>query len=385
MKGLFSLVETGGWIQKSRCCDKGRTTFLVQKRGRKYIPFYDPKKEKKKKKNEKGEDTSSRESTERKEEAKEMAKKVAKDEEKEGAREAVESRRTPFTNLMPAISPMKGVKLLLSFNSKNVSISSEKEEKVSLNLITRIDVKRESLRGMCNLAHSVDKNKKILVLVDEDNQNLKKYGAHYVGLEYINKIKNGWLDFDICITNYKNISKILQIAKILGPKKLMPNVKSNTLVDDLKNTIEKIKSGNIIEYRSEQIEIQTYELYRHIYNFNKIDLNSIAHINVPIASTHMKTLHILDNIKCFVQEIMKNNIHSSHTEKDTKPTFTWPPITSKKKKKTLILQNINTYNTDGGEDNTDSFILGGYITLSNLPKIFLNPRLLHPLSDGYSL
>ncbi|CRG98439.1 50S ribosomal protein L1, mitochondrial, putative [Plasmodium relictum] len=346
---LFSNAHITSKINKNYV----KKIFFIEKRERKYIPFYDIKKEKKKRQK--------TEETENKDDGEKQKKKVF------------------FTNLVPTISPMKGLKLLFSFKNNN-EILLDKNEKINFNLIIRIDIKRESLRGMCNLIHSVDKNKKILVLVDEENKNLKKYGADYVGLEYINKIKNGWLDFNICITNFKNINKILPIAKILGPKKLMPNIKSDTLVDNLEETIKKIKSGNRIEYRSEQVDTNTFELYNQIYNFEYVDLNSIANINVNIATMDMNFYHILDNIKSFVTEIIKNNVHSSHNEKVNKPTFTWPPITSKKKKKLQLQSNL----FNKSEENSESFLLGAYITFNGFPKIFLKPNLLYPHSDGYS-
>ncbi|ETB62240.1 hypothetical protein YYC_00853 [Plasmodium yoelii 17X] len=356
-KNLFKYTQIN--IRKE--CAKD--IFFVEKRGRKYIPFYDEKKVKKKNLN--------------------TGENINNENKNEEGQNKQNENSIFYQNLMPPISPMKGLKLLLSFDTHFGEIKVNKEKPINFNLIIKIDIKRESLRGMCNLAHSVDKKKKILVLIEEDNENLKKYGADYVGLDYINKIKNGWLDFDICITNFKNINKILPIAKILGPKKLMPNVKSNTLVDNLKETIIKIKSGNTIEYRSEQIDSNTFELYKNIYNLNKIDQNSLAHINVKIASTDMSFLHILDNIKSFVSEIVKNNIHSSHTDKENKSTFVWPPTTKKINKSNKYYNQTTNNLINNIDDSSDSFILGGYLTIIGLPKFFLKPNLLYTHSDGY--
>ncbi|EUD66631.1 hypothetical protein C922_02952 [Plasmodium inui San Antonio 1] len=301
----------------------------------------------------------------------------------------------PCEQLVPPVSPMKGLKLLLSCrhvqsgypHSGHASPmeSTNREEKIHFNLIIKIDIKRESLRGMCNLPHSVDRNKKILVLVDEDHQTLKKAGADYVGLEYINKIKNGWLDFHLCLSDFKNINKILPVAKILGPKKLMPNVKSNTLVHNLVDAILSIKSGNRIEYRSEQVDTDTFDLFSQIYQFRNIHLGSIANLNVNIASTEMDPYDTLENMKCFVTEILKCNVHSSHMEKDAKATFTWPPVTCKRKRKKLLHVQAGSPLLIGGEHHSESFLLGAYVTVPGVPKIFLHPQLLLPHSEGYSV
>ncbi|SOV75083.1 50S ribosomal protein L1, mitochondrial, putative [Plasmodium sp. gorilla clade G3] len=397
MRKLFSTLTGMSFLKSSSKHNNNKVFCLIQKRGRKYIPFYDINKKKQKKKgfNEVHEKKKEDDDNDVKRE-----KRVERDVDNIESEKLSQGDNIQFinkkkdyssstyslrSNLLPALSPMKGLKLLLSLNDSNYfNMLKNDDSKIIFNLIIRIDIKRESLRGMCNLVHSVDKNKKILVLVDEEHQNLKKYGADYVGLEYINKIKNGWLDFNICITNFKNINKILCIAKILGPKKLMPNIKSDTLVDNLEETIKKIKSGNTIEYRSEPIDLSTFQLYNEIYNFQQIDLNSIAHINVQIAPIDMNFYHILENMKCFTSEIIKNNIHSTHTQKENKTTsFTWPPITAKhKKQKIKIEDQINLLHKN--EESSQSFILGGYITYGNYPKIFLRSNLLHPHSDGYS-
>lgn len=397
MRNFFSSLTGMSFLKSNSKHNNNKVFWLIQKRGRKYIPFYDINKKKQKKKGfnkvheKKKEDDDNEINTEKRVER--DVDNIESEKLTQGdniqfvnrKKDYVSSTYSLRSNLLPALSPVKGLKLLLSLNDSNYfNMLKNDDSKINFNLIIKIDIKRESLRGMCNLVHSVDKNKKILVLVDEEHQNLKKYGADYVGLEYINKIKNGWLDFNICITNFKNINKILCIAKILGPKKLMPNIKSDTLVDNLEETIKKIKSGNTIEYRSEPIDLSTFQLYNEIYNFQQIDLNSIAHINVQIAPIDMNFYHILENMKCFTSEIIKNNIHSTHTQKENKTTsFTWPPITAKhKKQKINIEEKINLFHKN--DDSSQSFILGGYITYGNYPKIFLRSNLLHPHSDGYS-
>ncbi|CAG9484901.1 50S ribosomal protein L1, mitochondrial, putative [Plasmodium vivax] len=377
-----------------------REPFSQLRRWKKYIPFYDAKKR----------HPQRHQQRTRGEEVKGTAVESIKSsqlggEDTEPRMDEQRNGETPQQlvcgNLLPAVSPMKGLKLLLSCrhaqsgyyphggDTSPLESTNQKEEKINFNLIIKIDIKRESLRGMCTLTHSVDRNKKILVLVDEDHQALKKAGADYVGLEYINRIKNGWLDFHMCLSNFKNINKILPIAKILGPKKLMPNVKSNTLVHNLVDAILSIKSGNRVEYRSEQIDAETFDLFHQIYHFKNVHLGSVATLNVSIASTEMNPHDTLENMKCFVTEILKCNVHSSHTEKDAKPAFTWPPVTCKRKRnKMRHLQGGGGGSPllfTGGGQPSESFLLGAYVTVPGLPKIFLHPHLLLPHSEGYSV
>ncbi len=74
----------------------------------------------------------------------------------------------------------------------------------------------------------------------------KEAGADYVGLdEYIEKIKGGWTDIDVIITQPQIMGKIGALGRVLGPRGLMPNPKSGTVTMDVAKAVKEVKQGKI--------------------------------------------------------------------------------------------------------------------------------------------
>ena len=94
------------------------------------------------------------------------------------------------------------------------------------------------------------KTLKVLVIAKGDKaDDAVKAGADYVGAEeIITKIQGGWLDFDVCITTPDMMGLVGRVARVLGPKGLMPNPKSGTVTMDVAKAISDAKAGKV-EYR----------------------------------------------------------------------------------------------------------------------------------------
>lgn len=105
----------------------------------------------------------------------------------------------------------------------------------------------QMVRGVVTLPHGTGKQVKVLVLCNPDTENAaKEAGADYVGLdEYIEKIKGGWTDVDVIITQPALMGKIGMLGRILGPRGLMPNPKSGTVTNDVAKAVEEVKKGKI--------------------------------------------------------------------------------------------------------------------------------------------
>ncbi len=105
----------------------------------------------------------------------------------------------------------------------------------------------QMVRGTISLPHGTGKQVRVLALVTpEDEEKAKEAGADYVGLdEYIEKIKEGWLDFDVVLATPAAMKKVAQVARILGPRGLMPSPKSGTVVKDIASAIKEVKKGRI--------------------------------------------------------------------------------------------------------------------------------------------
>ena len=108
----------------------------------------------------------------------------------------------------------------------------------------------QQVRGVVVLPNGTGKSVKVLVIARGDKANeATAAGADYVGAEeMVTKISGGWLDFDVCITTPDMMGVVGRIARILGPKGLMPNPKSGTVTNDVAKAIKDVKAGKV-EYR----------------------------------------------------------------------------------------------------------------------------------------
>ncbi|MCI5560445.1 MAG: 50S ribosomal protein L1 [Phocaeicola sp.] len=158
----------------------------------------------------------------------------------------------------------------------------------SLDIDVRLGVdprkSNQMVRGTVSLPHGTGKQVRVLVLcTPEAEAAAKEAGADYVGLdEYIEKIKGGWLDIDVVITMPAVMGKIGALARILGPRGLMPNPKSGTVTVDVAKAVKEVKQGKI--------------------DF-KVDKAGIVHTSIGKVSFTPE--QIRDNAKEFIATIIK--------------------------------------------------------------------------------
>lgn len=114
----------------------------------------------------------------------------------------------------------------------------------------------QQVRGVVVLPNGTGKSVKVLVIAKGTPAELaEKAGADYVGAEeMIAKINGGWTDFDVCITTPDMMGVVGRVAKVLGPKGLMPNIKSGTVTPDVEKAIRDVKAGKV-EYRLDKNNI----------------------------------------------------------------------------------------------------------------------------------
>ena len=105
----------------------------------------------------------------------------------------------------------------------------------------------QMVRGVVTLPNGTGKDIKVLALCTPDKEEeAKQAGADFYGLdEYVEKIKNGWTDFDVIITMPPVMGKIGALGRILGPRGLMPNPKSGTVTMDIGKAVKEVKQGKI--------------------------------------------------------------------------------------------------------------------------------------------
>ncbi|OQY10814.1 MAG: 50S ribosomal protein L1 [Fusobacteriia bacterium 4572_132] len=121
-------------------------------------------------------------------------------------------------------------------------------ESVEVSLKLGVDSRHadQQVRGTVVLPNGTGKKIKILALTSAKEEEAKNAGADYVGSdEYVEKIKKGWLDFDMIIATPDMMPKLGRLGKVLGPKGLMPNPKSGTVTPQIGQAVEEFKKGKL--------------------------------------------------------------------------------------------------------------------------------------------
>jgi large subunit ribosomal protein L1 len=142
----------------------------------------------------------------------------------------------------------------------------------------------QMVRGTVSLPHGTGKTVKVLVLAKGEKAELAlKAGADYAGLdEYVEKIQQGWFEFDVVVATPDVMSVVGRLGRVLGTKGLMPNPKSGTVTPDVEKAVKEIKAGKI-DFR--------------------VDKTGIIHTGVCKASFGAQEM--VDNVKAFVSAIIK--------------------------------------------------------------------------------
>ena len=105
------------------------------------------------------------------------------------------------------------------------------------------------VRGTVVLPAGTGKAVRVLVIATGDKQReAETAGADFVGTEYIQRIKDGFLDFDVMIATPDQMGQVGQLGRVLGPRGLMPNPKAGTVTFDVARAVREVKAGKI-EFR----------------------------------------------------------------------------------------------------------------------------------------
>jgi large subunit ribosomal protein L1 len=105
------------------------------------------------------------------------------------------------------------------------------------------------VRGTVVLPEGTGSTVRVLVIaVGDKAREAEAAGADYVGVEYLAKIKEGWLDFDVLIATPDQMGQLGQLGRVLGPRGLMPNPKAGTVTFDVGRAVKEVKAGKI-EFR----------------------------------------------------------------------------------------------------------------------------------------
>ena len=122
-------------------------------------------------------------------------------------------------------------------------------ESVDVAVSLGIDPKKsdQNVRGSLTLPHSLGKDVKVVAFVDGDKAaEAKSAGADFIGTdELLEKYKDGNIDFDVAVTTPSMMKVVSKLAKVLGPKGLMPNPKSGTVTENIEKVVKDVKHGQV--------------------------------------------------------------------------------------------------------------------------------------------
>lgn len=142
----------------------------------------------------------------------------------------------------------------------------------------------QQIRGAVVLPHGTGKTQRVLVFAKgEKAKEAEAAGADYVGdQEYIDKINEGWFDFDVIVATPDMMAEVGKLGRILGPKGLMPNPKTGTVTFEVEKAVKEIKAGKV-EYR----------------------VDKAGNVHVPIGKVSFDTDKLVENFETIIEALIK--------------------------------------------------------------------------------
>lgn len=142
----------------------------------------------------------------------------------------------------------------------------------------------QNLRGTVTLPNGTGKTVRVLVIAkDAKAQEALAAGADYAGdVEYLDKIKGGWFEFDVVIATPDMMGELGKLGRILGPKGLMPNPKTGTVTMNVDQTVKEFKAGKV-EYRTDKV----------------------GNILLPVGKVSFESAKLAENIQAIYHQIIR--------------------------------------------------------------------------------
>jgi large subunit ribosomal protein L1 len=160
------------------------------------------------------------------------------------------------------------------------------DETVDIAVRLGVDPRKQdqAVRGVVVLPHGTGKTKRVLVFAKGDKaKEAEAAGADFVGdQDMINKIQQGWFEFDVCVATPDMMSEVGKLGRILGGKGLMPNPKAGTVTFDVTKAVQEIKAGKI-EYR----------------------LDKAGQIHAPLGKVSFDAEKLLENFRALLDSLVR--------------------------------------------------------------------------------
>ena len=162
----------------------------------------------------------------------------------------------------------EAVEILSSFKSTKF------DESIDLSVNLGVDPKHadQLVRGTVSLPHGTGKDVKVVVVCkdDEKNKAAKNAGALESGsTDLLDKIKKGWMDFDVMVSSPDMMAEVGKLGRILGPRGLMPNPKVGTVTPDIEKAVKEIVAGKV-EFKVDKFGVIGVSVGRKSFDVNML-------------------------------------------------------------------------------------------------------------------
>lgn len=154
------------------------------------------------------------------------------------------------------------------------------DETVEISLRLGVDPKQsdQMVRGVVGLPNGSGKNVKVLVFTENPKEAIDA-GADFAGLDdMIEKVQSGWLDFDVAISTTSAMKQVRTVARVLGPRGIMPNPKSGTVSDDVASAVKEVKGGRV-EFKMDKTGNMSVVVGKRSFSSEKLIENILAAID----------------------------------------------------------------------------------------------------------
>jgi large subunit ribosomal protein L1 len=139
------------------------------------------------------------------------------------------------------------------------------------------------VRGTVVLPHGTGKPVRVLVITQGDRvREAEAAGADFVGIEYIQKLKDGWLECDVIVATPDVMGQLGTLGRVLGPRGLMPNPKAGTVTMDVARAVKEIKAGKI-EFR----------------------VDKTGNVHAPVGKVSFSESQLAENVQAFMDTIVR--------------------------------------------------------------------------------
>ena len=156
------------------------------------------------------------------------------------------------------------------------------DETVELSVTLKLE-KNQTVRDTLVFPHQFTAEKRVLVFCKEERaKEALDAGATYAGPEYLEKVKGGWLDFDVAVATPDMMKDVGRLGMVLGRKGLMPNPKTGTVTPDIAGAVAELKKGRT-EFRADKTGV----------------------VHIPVGKVSMDAAKTSENVDTFLSELQK--------------------------------------------------------------------------------